>query len=162
MKPKTIRTIFIAFLIWLPVQYGLVGVAGVIHSEPWPAFVFPGFKSVYVYESGFEIDQTFFEIYIHEQSEPVVVLPYQLFPELPRSQISGFMRTHFKDPESIDLLSSEGRSWLFRQAQMATGKQPAWLEIVDTKTFYSSGMQELQPDSVAVQFRVTLYPGQNE
>ena len=162
MKPKTIRFIFVALLIWLPVQYGLVGILGVTYSEPWPAFVFPGFKSVYVYDRGFEIDQTFFEIYTHVQSEPVVVLPYQLFPELPRSQTSGFMRSHFRNPESIVLLSDEGRNWLYRQAVNVTGIPPVRLDIVDTKTFYSVGMKKMQPDSVAEQFRVNLYPGQNE
>lgn len=47
MSPRRVRQLFIAFIIFLPLQYALVGLIGSIRSEPWPAFVFPGFKNVY-------------------------------------------------------------------------------------------------------------------
>jgi hypothetical protein len=47
MSRRTVRYIFIATMVFLPLQYVLVGIIGSIRSEPWPAFVFPGFKNVY-------------------------------------------------------------------------------------------------------------------
>jgi hypothetical protein len=157
MKSKTKRLIFIALFIILPVQYGLVGIIGVMESEPWPAFVFPGFKSVYVFESGFEIDQTYFEVYPENRDEPVQLLPYELFRELPRSQISGFMRAHFRDVEMIESLSQEAKNWIQTEAYRALDLRPERVDIVDAKSFFAGKMKEMQPDSTVEQFRVTLY-----
>ncbi len=47
MKRSSVRRLFVVVLVALPVQYALVGVVGLRESEPWPAVVMPGFKSVY-------------------------------------------------------------------------------------------------------------------
>ena len=157
MKSKTKRLIFIILFICLPVQYGLVGIIGVIKSEPWPAFVFPGFKSVYVFESGFEIDQTYFEVHPVNRGEPVKLLPYELFRELPRSQISGFMRSHFRDAKTIESLSQEAKNWIQTEAFRALESRPDRVDIVDAKSFFTGKMKDMQPDSTVEKFRVTLY-----
>jgi hypothetical protein len=162
MKSKTKRLIFITLFIILPVQYGLVGIIGVMKSEPWPAFVFPGFKSVYVFESGFEIDQTFIEVYPENRDDPVILLPYKLFRELPRSQISGFMRAHFSDADMIETLSQEAKNWIQTQAYRALESRPVRMDIVDAKSFFTGKMKDIQPDSTVEQFRVTLYFNDHE
>ncbi len=156
MKPKTVKTIFTAVLIWLPLQYGIVGVAGYYHSEPWPAFVFPGFKSVHVFEEGFEIGQTRFEVYRQEGEEPVSLQPQQLFSGIPLSQVPGFMRTHFHDEESIRNISNEGQLWLRMQVQQAAGFEPASMDVVQYAEYYSHHPEGAVKVSVAELKRTSL------
>ena len=156
MSSKAVRILFILFLIWLPVQYGLVGIVGVSHSEPWPAFVFPGFKNVYVYDEGFEIDQTIFEVRPGSSGAPVRLLPHELFPALPRSQIAGFMRSHFRDEEGIERVSPEARQWLRQHAEQATGMEPSSMDVIAVKKYYSRALEEMEPDSIVEMMRVTV------
>jgi hypothetical protein len=147
MKTKTVKTIFIAVLIWLPLQYGIVGVVGYYHSEPWPAFVFPGFKSVHVFDEGFEIGQTRFEVYRLEGEEPVTLQPQKLFSKIPLSQVPGFMRTHFHDEESIWNISHEGQLWLHLQVRQVVGFEPEAMDVVQYVEYYSHHIEGAVKDS---------------
>jgi hypothetical protein len=156
MNPRIVKNVFIAVLIFLPLQYAIVGIAGYYHSEPWPAFVFPGFKSVHVFGQGFEIGQTRFEVYRSEDDEPEVLQPQELFPAIPLSQIPGFMRTHFNDSEYIEHFSPEARHWLRMQTEEAAGFRPVKLEVVEIAEFYSHGPEGALKDSSAVLERTTI------
>lgn len=150
MKTKTVRTIFIAVLIYLPLQYGIVGIVGYHHSEPWPAFVFPGFKSVHVYDNGFEIQQTYFDVYADGADEPERMLPQYFFPDLPLSQVPGFLRTHFQSSEDVQQLSPGARNWLKHHADAAAGVDASRIDVVTEMNYYSHDEMSLRHDSTAV------------
>lgn len=113
MDRRQIRILFLFFLLYLPVQYGLVGLVSLTHSEPWPAFLFPGFKSVHNFESG---TYTISELQIHAWEEdaasPIVISPRELFSGIPLSQSQGFLRTHFADSRQAAELGTDARQWL--------------------------------------------------
>lgn len=121
MNKKSIRRLFIGVMIFLPLQYAAVGIVGLLDAEPWPAFVFPGFKSVHVFEDAFEIEQKIFELVSeNEQADTLQQTPAELFPEIPVSQLSGFMRHNFSADRDFDSLSAEGKNWLLDRAESAT------------------------------------------
>lgn len=157
MNTKVVRIIFIFFFFYLPVQYALVGIIGVYKSEPWPAFVFPGFKSVYVYDDGFEIEQNLFEVYLPENDSSKVFLPHEFFPEVPLSQISGFMRTHFRnDQVNAGQLSPDAVRWLRDHSNNRVGGQAAALDVLEVREYYKQSTHSLGPDSTKIVNRVTL------
>lgn len=156
MNSKTVRNLFIFFLIWLPVQYGLAGYFGAISREPWPVFTFPGFKSVYVNQGLYEIPQTYFELYNTRGEKTGTFKPYQFFPELPRSQISGFMRTHFQDVNSIERLSDETRNWLKTNSRQITDSDVTSVEVISTVEYYRRTNTGLEIDSANHQFTAVI------
>lgn len=156
MSSKTVRNIFIFFMILLPVQYGLAGILGAIHREPWPAFVFPGFKNVYVDQGLHKISQTYFEVYNTEGKKTGTYKPYQIFPDLPRSQISGFTRTHFADLHSIESLPEETTRWLKSHSEQLTGSEADRINIISTMEFYRRTDSGLEVDSTSHQFTAVI------
>jgi hypothetical protein len=154
MKAKTVRTVFIAVLIYLPLQYGIVGIVGYYHSEPWPAFVFPGFKSVH--DNGFEIQQPYFEVFAEGAEEPERVLPQDFFPELPLSQVPGFLRTHFQSAEDVQQLSSGAKNWLKHHAVEVAGVDASKLDVVIEMNYFSHEQDILRLDSTVVKERFTI------
>ena len=148
MKSNTVRYIFIFFLAYLPVQYALVGIIGYYHSEPWPAFVFPGFKSVYVYDDGFQVDQNLFEVYTPGQEEAETFLPHQFFPEVPLSQVPALMRQHFRG-ENLEKkkFSDDSILWLRDHANSVTNNRAERLRIVEVKKFFEVSSSSESPDS---------------
>lgn len=148
MNKKTIKNLFIAVIIWLPIQYAAVGVLGFYHSEPWPAFVFPGFKSVYVYDDGFEMNRRLIEITASDSlKETLTKTPADFFPEIPVSQVSGFMRSNFSDSDLPETMSDEGLSWMKQQAEKISGQEVRRLKIIHVKEFWNNQNGEMQLDS---------------
>lgn len=47
MPETTVRRLFVAVIVGLVIQHGLVGIVGLYVSEPWPAIVLPAFKDVH-------------------------------------------------------------------------------------------------------------------
>ena len=130
MKKRSIVRLFIAVMIFLPIQYAVVGIVGEMHSEPWPAFVLPGFKNVYVSDDDlFQIEQKRFVIEIEGQPKVEILRPQELFPELPLSQVPGFMRTHFSGRSDVERLSEEARSFLYQQASNHLQTEPLMIEL---------------------------------
>lgn len=148
MNKKTVRNIFIIFLIYLPLQYSLVGIVGYYKSEPWPAFVFPGFKNIYVYEDGFEIDKPWFEIISEDSISRMKMPPGTFFPEIPTSKIVGFMRTHFADRERLDTFDRETKAWLIDHADEFTDDRITGIHLVWEKNYFSKLSENARPDSV--------------
>ncbi len=152
---QRVKWLFLFIIIYLPVQYGIVGIVGLHHSEPWPSFVFPGFRSVPI--AGLQpyshID-TEFHLYKSDGSEPVVVSGMELFQWVPRSQSRGFLRTHFFEPEEIEQYSPEMKLWLNEQiCQTYPGRQFERFEVVLRETFYSRDNNGLRQDSVKTHLR---------
>ena len=155
MNRKTVKRIFIGTGLFLILQYTIVGVVGYIHSEPWPAFIFPGFRSVLVFDDGFEVSR--FEFHFPAaDSDTTVVTPQQLFSELPDSQLPGFLRTRFGQHEKNLAFSNESRLWLKEQAVRATGVMPEQMMVVQFREFYSHHNQRATLDSMVVDNIVTI------
>lgn len=113
MQPKNVKRIFLFFIFYLPLQYAIVGVVGYYYSEPWPAFILPGFKSVYETEGVVEIEEvSFFAIPDDGQNAIIEVAPDQLFKGLPASQLQGFLRSNFTGEQSF---SREAKQWFREQ-----------------------------------------------
>lgn len=161
-KKKKIRTLFIVLLLFLPLQYGYVGVVGEIYSEPWPSFIFPGFKNVYSTDNSFEIDQHLFRFYTDDPASLKEVRPQDLFPELPLSQIPGFMRTHFQDPASIENFSDEAAIWLYRLIEEYSGKNVDQLEIVIRKNRFIKRSEGMTFDSVIHEEFISISKPEND
>ncbi len=161
-KKSKIRTLFIVLLLFLPLQYGYVGIVGELYSEPWPSFVFPGFKNVYSTDNSFEIDQHLFRFYSDDSAILKEVRPQELFPELPLSQIPGFMRTHFQDSVTIENFSDEAVIWLYRLIEEYSGENVVQLEIVVRKNRFIKKLDGMTFDSVLQEEFIPISKPENE
>ncbi|MEX0647977.1 MAG: hypothetical protein WEA56_02040 [Balneolaceae bacterium] len=161
MNKHQVKNLFIFFLIFLPLQYAMVGVIGDKISEPWPAFVFPGFKNVYVYEDGYELSNAVVEIHL-QNSEIIELSPKEFFPEIPPSQISGFMRTHFSGREKINSFDIETDEWLLNHAGQFTSQDVNEIHIVWLKKYYSKPRIMSVPDSTFTDNRFELLSRSND
>lgn len=161
-KKGKIRKLFVVLLLFLPLQYGLVGIIGELHSEPWPAFVFPGFKSVYSTGAAIEIDEHLFRIYSVDRDKIKEVRPQDLFPELPLSQIPGFMRTHFHDRTTIGNFSDEAVTWLYHHAGELSTERAGHMEIVIRKNSYIKSEAGILFDSVLYEKTIPIPRPENE
>lgn len=146
--------LFTTLLILLPLQYAWVGIAGVLQSEPWPALVFPGFKNVYSDGERFYVGN--YELIAGYGEEERVLSPDDLFPELPLSQLPGFIRTHFRSPERVDELSHVQREWLRQRAAMMVGEPPESLTLRFSRSWFSRPNLSMDADSVQVLFTAEI------
>lgn len=156
MTRKTVKRIFIGTILFLILQYAAVGVVGYYYSEPWPAFVFPGFKSVHVFDDGFEVSRFEFHMMTAE-SDTVVVTPQVLFSEIPDSQLPGFLRTWFGHETENLTLTAEGQRWMEERAKKAAGFEPQQMNVVQFREFYSHQQQEARLDSVVIDKNVPIF-----
>lgn len=148
VKEGRIRKLFIVALIFLPIQYAFVGIIGELESEPWPAFVFPGFKNVYSVNDSFEITHHFFNVYPAGSESAIEVRPEQMFSNLPLSQVPGFMRTHFQEPESIANFSEDAGIWLYQLAGDFLQSEPVRIEVVTRVSSYLQSERGIIFDSI--------------
>ncbi len=146
MESNKVRTVFIFFFIWLPMQYIVVGIVGYKWSEPWPAFVYPGFKNIYVDEEGFAINKSEFLIGIPNSDTSVAIPPYKFFPEIPRSQIQGFMRTHFSDEETVQEMDDDVKTWISEHARsFIDDHQEYTLSVIWKQQHHPKGLVTSKP-----------------
>ncbi|MDX1640088.1 MAG: hypothetical protein R3220_00220 [Balneolaceae bacterium] len=157
MSKKAVRKIFIFVLIFLPLQYILVGVVGYYKEEPWPAFVFPGFKNVYETDGQFHVHQTRFELYSSKNVKIVSVRPYRIFQGVPRSQLSGLLRSSFNSQESIQGLSPEAIQFIHENGRKITGQSIRKIEVVEEIDFIKDGSESLNVDSTARRLVGTIH-----
>lgn len=129
LSRKSVKKGFVFFLIFLPVQYLWIGIAGVVWSEPWPAFALPGFKQVYMAEGQSQIRKPLF--YLESENRPgefEQISEIQLFDGIQISQLQGFLRTHFSEPREY---SNEAKQWLQnRLEQEYPDKESAGLKVI--------------------------------
>lgn len=123
MKKKQIRHLFIFMLVFLPLQHAVVGLIGYMRSEPWPAFVFPGFKNVY--DSGDTITLRNPYFYAMQDDEELLHIPTEkVFRGIPVSHHRGILRYQFDrykvdDKSRQKFFSEHGSNWF--RAQLAAG-----------------------------------------
>lgn len=156
MKRKTIKRVFLFFIIYLPLQYGLVGIVGYYQSEPWPSFVFPGFKNVYVFDSGYEIHQTEFELTDSVTNRKAQLTPNQLFSEIPVSKISGFVRARFSNEEMVQSYDKTTDNWMLQKASDIAGFEGDNLKVRHFISYFSRGKISSEPDSVVIKNYFTI------
>lgn len=95
MSKTTVRRLFIVVLLFLPLQYGLVGVVGLYYSEPWPAIVMPGFQQVWEADDVVVVPRPRFEAVFddgHRQEIPVEAM----LEALPRTHHRAVMDLQFR------------------------------------------------------------------
>lgn len=155
----TVKRIFIFFLIFLPLQYGVVGLVGYYSSEPWPAFVFPGFKSVYVYGDTYKINQYIVEVVNADGQQLREFTPQQFFYEIPNSQVAGFLRANFDTVEDFETLDSETRRWFRERAEELMGGQPSEIYYLHRREYLTRKDNSLSRDSVKVVNRFVIAGG---
>lgn len=156
---STIKRIFLFFLIFLPLQYAVVGIVGYYSSEPWPAFVFPGFKNVYVYGDSYQINQFIVEV---ESTEGAVVrefTPQQFFYEIPNSQVAGFLRSNLDDAEDFEAFDTETRNWFRERGRELIGVTPGDLYYLHRRQYMTRNGNGLTIDSVKVLNRYKIAEG---
>lgn len=160
LSVKTVKRIFIFFLIFLPLQYALVGIVGYYSFEPWPAFVFPGFKSVYVYGDTYEINHFKVEV-VNEDGERLrEFTPQQFFYEIPNSQVAGFLRANLDNINDFQALDSETRRWFKDRAEELIGVQPGEIYYLHRREYLTRKDNSLSKDSVRVMNRFVIAEGQ--
>jgi len=145
MNKKTIRRLFIGVMIFLPLQYIMVGFVGLYDAEPWPAFVFP------VFDDAFETEQKVFNLEPKdEQAENVQKLPVELFPDIPVSQLSGFIRQNFSTDRDSASISSEAKKWLLNRAENVSETDLRKISLVTTLEYrrFENGSMILDSTSV--------------
>lgn len=147
MSEKTVRKIFIVILIFLPLQYIMVGVLGYYKAEPWPAFVFPGFKNVYQSQDYYLIQETQFEFYNPQGLKLTGIQPYRFFPELPRSQIAGLMRSLFPAQKEMKEFSPAAKEFLYENSKRIAGEDVSRMEVVHNIKYLKTGSSDLKADS---------------
>lgn len=148
MSTKNVRKFFIAVLIFLPLQYILVGIVGYYKAEPWPAFVFPGFKNVYEIGKTYQIHQTRFEVFNSSEEKVASLAPNLFFESIPRSQIDGLTRTLFQKKTKVESLSPEAKIFMFENSKRLSNHEVSKLNIVYRKDFLTAGSKSLEIDSV--------------
>jgi hypothetical protein len=144
----TIKRIFLFFVFYLPFQYMIVGIAGVLDSEPWPAFVLPGFKSVYATQDHVEMTEPRFTA-LAPANTVVEVDVHQLFKGLPTSKMQGFLKSNFSNQTEY---SSEAKEWLeHRLGKLYPRKKFSALKVEWIQIIYDQ-----QGDSVRIIDKVRL------
>lgn len=156
MERKTVKKIFIFFLCYLPLQYAIVGIVGYYKAEPWPAFVFPGFKSVYVYGDSYEINQFLVEVHNREGVNIREFTPQEFFYEIPRSQVAGFLRANLDDIKDFQAFDRETRQWLRDRAEELNGVKPGEIYYVHRREYMTRRDNSLSTDSVKVLNRFVI------
>lgn len=156
MSAKTVKRIFLFFLIYLPLQYAVIGIVGYYDSEPWPSFAFPGFKNVYVFDGLYEIRDYQFELTDENDDRITTLTPAQLFQEIPTSKLNRFMRANFSDEISIEGFSRKTEDWLLEKAQDASSSPVASVDVVHYQKYFQRDIFELDTDSVLITNRYTV------
>ncbi|CAN5275345.1 hypothetical protein BH23BAC3_BH23BAC3_16650 [soil metagenome] len=158
-RKKAIKKIFIFFLCYLPVQYALVGIVGYFKAEPWPAFVFPGFKNVYVYNGYYTINDYYLEISHKEHEPPAFLTLQEFFDDIPLSMLAGFMRSNLSEQELVNNFSDETLRWFGNRAELKTNLATEQIELVHERLFMQRKDGELSKDSTHIVSRVQLLMG---
>lgn len=135
-------------MIYLPLQYALIGLYGIMISEPWPAFALPGFKNVHPTENQTKVIKPYFYAkmnYKNGKYQKVEISEYELFAGIKESQMQGFVRTHFSEPQSF---SSDARQWLQdRIEQIHPESKSTELNIVWRESIYTKKEDQLMIES---------------
>lgn len=129
MTRAQVRQLFAVAALFLLVQYGLVGVIGLIASEPWPAIVLPGFKNVYATNEAITVERPAIEVVFRDGNRTTVETPRFLAP-MPRSHQTSFLQKQCRPaslsgtPATERCRSESGRQWFLQRASHLFPSRP--------------------------------------
>ena len=135
MNRRAIRYTFLLLFVLLPLQYAVVGLAGLKGTEPWPALVLPGFQNVW--DEGSRISMPVVDFRIHfADGATEAAAPSAVFSAIPASHHLAIMRRQFC-PSSISgsEATERGRlpettAWLAgRIAELFPGRQAQRVDV---------------------------------
>lgn len=142
MTPRTVRRLFLAVLIVLPIQYGLVGLVDRVHGEPWPTLVLPAFQSTGERGGATTLDHVALEAVFADSTQTRVPTAH-LLPELPASQHLGFFRTQCRPAvlsgtqRTERCLRPEAATWLAdRVTALFPDRTPRRLDVAWSRMRY--------------------------
>jgi hypothetical protein len=129
------------------VQYLVIGIAGVLLSEPWPTFALPGFKKVYTTEDQAQVLKPFFYAELEDQpGEYTQISEFQLFDGIQVSQLQGFLRKHFSEPQEY---SKVAKLWIQQQLELGyPAINSAGLRVIWKRTIYEQSGDSMFVHSV--------------
>lgn len=156
LSKKTVKRLFIFILIYLPLQYAVVGIVGLKSSEPWPAFVFPGFKSVYVYGDSYQLNDFVMAVENNENSLIREFTPRQFFYEIPNSQLAGFLRVNLESAEDSMVFDSSTRKWFHERGDELLGTSARNIYYIHRQRFMTRIDGGMKTDSVVVLKRLNI------
>lgn len=122
MSRSTVRRLFVVVFVALVVQYGLVGLVGVYASEPWPAIVLPGFKSVYATGDRFHVETPSIDVVFATEGRDRVS-PSRFLDPLPRSHHPSFLSAQCRPVSLSGTMETEacrkpgGQQWFVDRAR---------------------------------------------
>lgn len=129
MTRSTIRAIFYATALGLIVQYAMVGLLGAQYdSEPWPAIVLPGFKTVYGTSDTLTIRQV--EVTVYFDNGQSSVSPPAFLAMMPRSHSTAFFRAQCAPSDDTTpsgvppCQMPDGQRWFVERAQALFPEHP--------------------------------------
>jgi hypothetical protein len=142
MSPSSIRRLFVVVLIFLPIQYALVGVIGHYYSEPWPALVLPAFQTTWDHGESIQIEQVSLDVTFEDGTRAPAAVD-SLLADLPRSQHRGFFRLQCQpaqlsgDARTERCLQPGAAIWMQQQAAaLFPDRSPARLDVIWNRLTY--------------------------
>lgn len=145
------RRLFVVVLVWLPVQYALVGLLGSRYGEPWPAVVMPGFQRVWDTSEQIVLPTVVLEVHFADGARATV--PHAaLLHDLPRSHHRAFLEAAFR-PETLSGRAGTERArhpeavgWLrARLGTLYPGRRPVRLDARWVEMIYRPGDRAVAP-----------------
>lgn len=143
MPPSSVRRLFIAALVVLPIQYALVGVVGHYASEPWPTLVLPAFQTTWERDASIQVEQVALDV-AFEDGTRVPVAVESLLADLPRSQHRGFFRSQCQPARLSGTARTErclqpsAASWVKQQAvALFPARSPDRLDVIWNRLVYT-------------------------
>lgn len=121
MSRSAVRYIFGGAAFLLVLQYGLVGLVSLSHSEPWPSLILPGFRSAYSAEDTIRVGRTQIQVEFAD-GRRTSVSPARLLSPLPRSHHPSFLAVQCRpaslsgSPQTERCTAPEGTEWVLRRA----------------------------------------------
>jgi hypothetical protein len=157
MSRKKVKRVMIFFILFLPLQYALVGVSDSLKSEPWPALVLPAFKNSFGSKKQLFTHQVAFSVKDKKNKKLRELDPAKLFPNIPKSQLSGFLRLHFSDSLKIADFNTQTRKWLRRRVeQLQPAGHPQKLVVKWIKKQYRPGQETPSQSEIENRFTIPL------
>lgn len=143
LNKKTVKRIFLAMALMLPLQYAFVGILGPVYGEPWPALVLPGLKKIYHSEDLIKLDDVTFIVECETDTGESIqyrIPKDSLFQDIPRSQLVRFIESHLRSEEQVQSLGGEGKNWLEnRIGVLYPSKRASKLRIIWKESTYRLG-----------------------
>ena len=151
MSRANVRWFFVAVMIFLPLQYSLVGLAGVWEGEPWPALVLPAFQAPTVDGEGAVTDMRSSFVATFGDGQRVAVPTEVVLKNIPPSHRTSVLSEQCQPASLSGAADTERcrqpavRRWLRAHLSQAyPDRTPQRLDVVWTELRYTLGSGALK------------------